>query len=112
MLEFLQKVTPRLVRSKYRRNRRFLISLELILVYFGGTFFSCGVSFSERAKRKKQIFICNLFLFRFELALQQNEIMDVFYDDYVSLADEDSTFGSKSDNYLKVDPVDIHNVVF
>ena len=54
----------------------------------------------------------NLFLFRFELALQQNEIMDVFYDDYVSLADEDSTFGSKSDNYLKVDPVDIHNVLF
>lgn len=42
------------------------------------------------------------FLFRFELALQQNEIMDVFYDDYLSLADEDSTFGSKSDNYLKV----------
>jgi hypothetical protein len=38
--------------------------------------------------------------------------MDVFYDDYVSLADEDSTFGSKSDNYLKVDPVDIHNVLF
>ncbi|CAB3993991.1 WD repeat-containing 63-like, partial [Paramuricea clavata] len=38
---------------------------------------------------------------RFELALQQNEIMDVFYDDYVSLAIEDSTFGSKSDNYLK-----------
>ena len=29
--------------------------------------------------------------------------MDVFYDDYLSLADEDSTFGSKSDNYLKVD---------
>ncbi len=28
--------------------------------------------------------------------------MDVFYDDYLSLADEDSTFGSKSDNYLKV----------
>ena len=27
--------------------------------------------------------------------------MDVFYDDYMSLADEDSTFGSKSDNYLK-----------
>ena len=41
-------------------------------------------------------------LFRFELALQQNEIMDVFYDDYMSLAEEDSTFGSKSDNYLKV----------
>lgn len=39
---------------------------------------------------------------RFELALQQNEIMDVFFDDYFSLADEDSTFGSKSDNYLKV----------
>ena len=40
--------------------------------------------------------------FRFELALQQNEIMDVFCDDWKALADEDSTFGSKSDNHLKV----------
>ena len=39
---------------------------------------------------------------RFELALQQNEIVDVFYDDYLNLADDDTTFGSKSDNYLKV----------
>ncbi|XP_072024061.1 dynein axonemal intermediate chain 3-like isoform X2 [Amphiura filiformis] len=38
---------------------------------------------------------------RFELALQQNEIMDVFFDDWKALADEDSTFGSKSDNHLK-----------
>ena len=28
--------------------------------------------------------------------------MDVFFDDYFSLAEEDSTFGSKSDNILKV----------
>lgn len=34
--------------------------------------------------------------------MQQNEIMNVFYDDFVSLADEDGAFGSKSDNYLKV----------
>ena len=40
--------------------------------------------------------------YRFELALQQNEIMDVFYDDWLALADEDSTFGSKADNHLKV----------
>lgn len=39
---------------------------------------------------------------RFELALQQNEILDVFYDDYLSLADDETTFGAKSDNYLKV----------
>lgn len=39
---------------------------------------------------------------RFELALQQNEILDVFYDDYFSLADDETTFGAKSDNYLKV----------
>ncbi|XP_071799358.1 dynein axonemal intermediate chain 3-like isoform X2 [Asterias amurensis] len=38
---------------------------------------------------------------RFELALQQNEIMNVFFDDWVALADEDSTFGSKSDSHLK-----------
>lgn len=38
---------------------------------------------------------------RFKLALQQNEILDVFYDDYFSLADDETTFGAKSDNYLK-----------
>ncbi|XP_077981205.1 dynein axonemal intermediate chain 3-like [Glandiceps talaboti] len=38
---------------------------------------------------------------RFELALQQNEIMDVFFDDWKALAEEDSTFGCKSDNHLK-----------
>lgn len=42
------------------------------------------------------------FCYRFELALQQNEILDVFYDDYLSLADDETTFGAKSDNYLKV----------
>ena len=41
---------------------------------------------------------------RFDLALQQNEIMDVFYDDWTNLADEDSSFGSKADNHLKVPP--------
>jgi len=39
---------------------------------------------------------------RFEVALQQNEIMDVFFDDWENLADEDSSFGSKADNHLKV----------
>jgi len=43
-----------------------------------------------------------LFDHRFELALQQHELMDVFFDDWRALADEDSTFGSKSDNHLKV----------
>ncbi|XP_041063784.1 dynein intermediate chain 3, axonemal [Carcharodon carcharias] len=38
---------------------------------------------------------------RFELALQQNEIMDVFYDDWRGLTDEDSTFGGKADCHLK-----------
>ena len=27
----------------------------------------------------------------------------MFYDDYLSLADDETTFGAKSDNYLKVD---------
>ncbi|XP_062921139.1 dynein axonemal intermediate chain 3 isoform X1 [Mobula hypostoma] len=38
---------------------------------------------------------------RFELALQQNEIMDVFYDDWNGLSEEDSTFGGKADGHLK-----------
>ncbi|KAL5022553.1 hypothetical protein ScPMuIL_001708 [Solemya velum] len=38
---------------------------------------------------------------RFELALQQNEIMDVFYNDWLNLGDADDSFGSKSDNHLK-----------
>nr|XP_039270172.1 dynein intermediate chain 3, axonemal-like [Styela clava] len=38
---------------------------------------------------------------RFELALQQNDIMDVFFDDWSVLGDEDTNFGSKSDNHLK-----------
>ena len=52
--------------------------------------------------------MCNMqqwtffFFGRFQLALQQNEILDVFYDDYFSLADDETTFGAKSDNYLKV----------
>ena len=41
-------------------------------------------------------------LYRFELALQQNETLDVFTDDYLELGEEDSTFGSNSDNHLKV----------
>lgn len=38
---------------------------------------------------------------RFELALQQNAIMDVFYDDWVNLGEADDAFGSKADNHLK-----------
>eukprot|EP00795_Rhopilema_esculentum_P004097 gene4097-20277_t len=38
---------------------------------------------------------------RFELALQHNETIDIFVDDYFLLTNEDSTFGSKSDNHLK-----------
>ncbi|XP_052776408.1 dynein axonemal intermediate chain 3-like isoform X2 [Mya arenaria] len=38
---------------------------------------------------------------RFELALQQNEIMDVFFNDWLHLGDAHDTFGSKADNHLK-----------
>lgn len=38
---------------------------------------------------------------RFKLALQQNEIMDVFYIDWLHLGDADGNFGNKSDNHLK-----------
>ena len=40
---------------------------------------------------------------RVELGLQHNETIDIFTDDYFVLTDKDSTFGSKSDNHLKVD---------
>eukprot|EP01137_Pigoraptor_chileana_P012527 Opistho-2@64993 len=38
---------------------------------------------------------------RFERALQQNEIMDVFNDDLVDIGDEEGLFGAKSDSILK-----------
>ncbi|XP_076440866.1 dynein axonemal intermediate chain 3-like isoform X2 [Babylonia areolata] len=38
---------------------------------------------------------------RFQLALQQNAIMNVFYDDWVNLGDADDAFGSKADSHLK-----------
>ncbi len=37
-----------------------------------------------------------------ELSLQQNEIMDVFLDDYRCLSDTDYITGNKSDTNLKV----------
>ena len=41
-------------------------------------------------------------MLRFHLSLQQNAIMDVFYDDWSTLGDHDDPFGSKADNHLKV----------
>ncbi|CAK8676252.1 unnamed protein product [Clavelina lepadiformis] len=38
---------------------------------------------------------------RFDLALQQNVVTDVFFDDWKVLGEEDTNFGSKSDNHLK-----------
>lgn len=38
---------------------------------------------------------------RFKAALQQNEIMDVFFIDWLHLGDGDASFGSKADNHLK-----------
>uniref|UniRef100_A0A8C0IJA7 Dynein axonemal intermediate chain 3 n=1 Tax=Chelonoidis abingdonii TaxID=106734 RepID=A0A8C0IJA7_CHEAB len=36
-----------------------------------------------------------------EIALQQNEIMNAFFDDWKALAEDESVFGGKSDAYLK-----------
>lgn len=36
-----------------------------------------------------------------EIALQQNEIMNTFIDDWKNLAEEESTFGDKTDTHLK-----------
>lgn len=38
---------------------------------------------------------------RFEFALQQNETLDVFTNDYLELGEEENAFGAKSDNHLK-----------
>lgn len=48
----------------------------------------------------------NYFFFFFllnsvEIALQQNEIMNTFVDDWKSLAEEESSFGDKTDTHLK-----------
>ena len=39
---------------------------------------------------------------RFDLGLQHNEVTNAFTDDWGNLAVEETTFGSKSDSYLKV----------
>ena len=39
---------------------------------------------------------------RFDLGLQHNEVLNAFTDDWGNLAVEETTFGSKSDSYLKV----------
>ncbi|XP_040263855.1 dynein intermediate chain 3, axonemal [Bufo bufo] len=38
---------------------------------------------------------------RLEMALQQNEILNAFVDDWKSLCEQESTFGGKSDSHLK-----------
>lgn len=48
-----------------------------------------------------------------EIALQQNEIMDTFYDDWKCLAEEEGTFGDKTDTHLKEYQsfTDLHNLI-
>ncbi|XP_043942811.1 dynein axonemal intermediate chain 3 [Protopterus annectens] len=43
----------------------------------------------------------NSVVLRLEVALQQNEIMDAFFDDWKALTEEEGTFGGKSDTHLK-----------
>ncbi|XP_007944383.1 dynein axonemal intermediate chain 3 [Orycteropus afer afer] len=47
-----------------------------------------------------------------EIALQQNEIMNTFIDDWKNLAEEEGTFGDKSDTHLKEYQsfTDLHNL--
>ncbi|XP_072505013.1 dynein axonemal intermediate chain 3 isoform X2 [Notamacropus eugenii] len=47
-----------------------------------------------------------------EVALQQNEIMNVFIDDWKVLAEEETTFGDKADSHLKEYQsfTDLHNI--
>ena len=48
-----------------------------------------------------------------EVALQQNEIMNTFIDDWKNLAEEESTFGDKTDTHLKEYQsfTDLHNTM-
>ncbi|XP_059149389.1 dynein axonemal intermediate chain 3-like [Physella acuta] len=39
--------------------------------------------------------------YNFHVALQQNEIMNVFYNDWSNLGEDEDAFGSKADNHLK-----------
>ncbi|KAJ8408511.1 hypothetical protein AAFF_G00259250 [Aldrovandia affinis] len=43
----------------------------------------------------------NLVASRIEIALQQNEIMDVFFDDWRALSEEEVVFGGKTETHLK-----------
>ncbi|XP_067157090.1 dynein axonemal intermediate chain 3 [Apteryx mantelli] len=52
------------------------------------------------SSEKLKEFITSVFL-RMEIALQQNEIMNVFFDDWKALAEDESSYGGKSDVYLK-----------
>lgn len=47
-----------------------------------------------------------------EIALQQNEIMNTFIDDWKCLAEEEGTFGDKTDTHLKEYQsfTDLHNL--
>uniref|UniRef100_A0A5F8GT04 Dynein axonemal intermediate chain 3 n=1 Tax=Monodelphis domestica TaxID=13616 RepID=A0A5F8GT04_MONDO len=47
-----------------------------------------------------------------EMALQQNEIMNAFIDDWKALAEEETTFGDKTDSHLKEYQsfTDLHNI--
>ncbi|XP_074077877.1 dynein axonemal intermediate chain 3 [Macrotis lagotis] len=47
-----------------------------------------------------------------EMALQQNEIMNVFIDDWKALGEEETAFGEKTDSYLKEYQsfTDLHNI--
>jgi len=50
----------------------------------------------------ESLVIPRIWLCRVESALQQNEILDVFFDDWAALTIDDGSFGSKADNHLKV----------
>ncbi|MBN3297136.1 WDR63 protein, partial [Amia calva] len=45
--------------------------------------------------------VINSVALRFEVALQQNEIMDVFFDDWGALGEDEDAFGGKADMHLK-----------
>ncbi|KAL1022761.1 hypothetical protein UPYG_G00031960 [Umbra pygmaea] len=62
--------------------------------------------FSEEEKEncllsKELKHFINLVGSRFDVAIQKNEIMDVFLDDWKALSEEDTSYGGKADTHLK-----------
>ena len=68
----------------------------------GGGVVEVSIKWLVSDQNQMRMPLIKLWIVRFQLALQQNAIMNVFYDDWVNLGEADDAFGSKADSHLKV----------